>query len=72
MSQAAAPPAGSPAEHSGGKRWLILVVGLIAMTAGCTFQYGMSYYLESQLSPRTTRLVTAQQRERWRHLGTRA
>jgi hypothetical protein len=23
------------------RRWLILVVGMIAMTAGCTYQYGL-------------------------------
>jgi sugar phosphate permease len=45
MNRAAVPSAGSPAEHSGGKRWLILVVGLIAMTAGCTFQYGVAYLI---------------------------
>jgi sugar phosphate permease len=27
------------------RRWLILVVGLIAMTAGCTFQYGLAYLI---------------------------
>jgi sugar phosphate permease len=29
----------------GGRRWLILAVGLIAMTAGCTFQYGLAYLI---------------------------
>jgi sugar phosphate permease len=29
----------------GGRRWLILAVGLIAMTAGCTFQYGIAYLI---------------------------
>jgi sugar phosphate permease len=28
-----------------GRRWLILAVGLIAMTAGCTFQYGLAYLI---------------------------
>src|SRR5215469_8403502 len=27
------------------RRWLILVVGLIGMTAGCTFQYGIAYLI---------------------------
>jgi sugar phosphate permease len=27
------------------RRWLILVVGLIAMTAGCTYQYGLPYLI---------------------------
>jgi sugar phosphate permease len=27
------------------RRWLILFVGLIAMTAGCTFQYGIAYLI---------------------------
>jgi sugar phosphate permease len=31
-------------ENAGG-RWLILLVGLIAMTAGCTFQYGLAYLI---------------------------
>jgi sugar phosphate permease len=36
-------PANDP--HGGRGRWLILVVGLIAMTAGCTFQYGLAYLI---------------------------
>ncbi len=28
-----------------GRRWLILLIGLIAMTAGCTFQYGLAYLI---------------------------
>ncbi|HXZ64741.1 MAG TPA: MFS transporter [Streptosporangiaceae bacterium] len=28
-----------------GRRWLILLVGLVAMTAGCTFQYGLAYLI---------------------------
>src|ERR1700757_4870497 len=28
-----------------GRRWLILIIGLIAMTAGCTFQYGLAYLI---------------------------
>jgi sugar phosphate permease len=27
------------------RRWLILIVGLLAMTAGCTFQYGLAYLI---------------------------
>jgi 1,4-dihydroxy-2-naphthoate octaprenyltransferase len=30
-----------------GRRWLILIIGLIAMTAGCTFQYGLSHLTDS-------------------------
>lgn len=41
MSQITAPSA----KHAGRKRWLILVVGLVAMTAGCTFQYGVAYLI---------------------------
>ena len=32
-------------EHGARRRWLILLVGLIAMTAGCTFQYGLAYLI---------------------------
>jgi sugar phosphate permease len=28
-----------------GHRWLILLIGLVAMTAGCTFQYGLAYLI---------------------------
>ncbi|MGB6455108.1 MAG: MFS transporter, partial [Streptosporangiaceae bacterium] len=28
-----------------GRRWLILLIGLVAMTAGCTFQYGLAYLI---------------------------
>jgi hypothetical protein len=31
----------TPPEPHSGRRWLILLIGLIAMTAGCTFQYGL-------------------------------
>jgi hypothetical protein len=24
------------------RRWVVLVVGMVAMTAGCTFQYGLA------------------------------
>ena len=37
-------PAAVPPECDG-RRWLILFVGLIAMTAGCTFQYGIAYLI---------------------------
>ncbi len=37
---------GSPQPHGpGGRRWLVLVIGLIALTAGCTFQYGLAYLI---------------------------
>jgi MFS family permease len=29
----------------GGQRWVVLVAGLLAMTAGCTFQYGLAYLI---------------------------
>jgi hypothetical protein len=28
-----------------GRRWLVLVAGMVAMTAGCTFQYGLAYLI---------------------------
>jgi sugar phosphate permease len=34
-----------PSERQSGRRWLILLIGLIAMTAGCTFQYGLAYLI---------------------------
>ena len=34
-----------PSERYSGRRWLILLIGLIAMTAGCTFQYGLAYLI---------------------------
>jgi sugar phosphate permease len=34
-----------PSERPSGRRWLILLIGLIAMTAGCTFQYGLAYLI---------------------------
>ena len=33
------------ADRQSSRRWLILVIGLIAMTAGCTFQYGIAYLI---------------------------
>lgn len=38
-------PAAHHAEPSAGRRWRILLVGLIALTAGCTFQYGLAYLI---------------------------
>jgi sugar phosphate permease len=35
----------SEAEHPDRRRWLILFIGLVAMTAGCTFQYGLAYLI---------------------------
>jgi sugar phosphate permease len=41
----AAPPGAAPGEARSGRRWLILFVGLVAITAGCTFQYGLAYLI---------------------------
>src|SRR6202046_419055 len=30
---------------SGRRRWLVLFLGPIALTAGCTFQYGIAYLI---------------------------
>src|SRR6185295_4797084 len=27
------------------RRWVVLVAGMVAMTAGCTFQYGLAYLI---------------------------
>jgi sugar phosphate permease len=35
----------SPTGSVARQRWLILFVGLIALTAGCTFQYGLAYLI---------------------------
>ena len=35
-----APPAPAPA-----RRWLVLAVGMVAMTAACTFQFGLAYLI---------------------------
>jgi sugar phosphate permease len=40
----AAPDATADAARSQ-RRWLVLFVGLIALTAGCTFQYGLAYLI---------------------------
>lgn len=47
MSASARPGAGTPAGDTGpgGRRWVVLVAGLLAMTAGCTFQYGLAYLI---------------------------
>jgi sugar phosphate permease len=37
--------AGESPDRDSGRRWLILAIGLIAMTAGCTFQYGLAYLI---------------------------
>ncbi len=44
---AASPDPASPdaAKPEAGRRWLILLIGLIALTAGCTFQYGLAYLI---------------------------
>ncbi|MDX6335040.1 MAG: hypothetical protein QOG05_2380 [Streptosporangiaceae bacterium] len=39
----AAGPPGNAAP--GGRRWVVLVAGLFAMTAGCTFQFGLAYLI---------------------------
>jgi sugar phosphate permease len=44
MSSAADPSSRNEGDTSG-RRWLILFVGLFAMTAGCTFQYGLAYLI---------------------------
>ena len=38
-------PSGRGETDASGRRWLILFVGLFAMTAGCTFQYGLAYLI---------------------------
>jgi sugar phosphate permease len=35
----------SEVEAGGSRRWLVLFIGLIALTAGCTFQYGIAYLI---------------------------
>ncbi|HEY2313902.1 MAG TPA: MFS transporter [Streptosporangiaceae bacterium] len=40
-----APAAAQPPEPDSSRRWLILLIGLIAMTAACTFQYGLAYLI---------------------------
>ena len=36
---------GSPPDSPTGRRWLILLIGLVAMTAGCAYQYGLAYLI---------------------------
>jgi sugar phosphate permease len=41
-------PGPAPAGQAGapaGRRWVVLVAGMAAMTAGCTFQYGLAYLI---------------------------
>ena len=47
MSESAPPGAGAPAGAAGpgARRWVVLFAGLFAMTAGCTFQYGLAYLI---------------------------
>jgi sugar phosphate permease len=46
MNEAASLPAAAHGERAGARRrWLILFTGLAAMTAGCTFQYGLAYLI---------------------------
>jgi MFS family permease len=47
MSEPERASAGHPAGDTGpgGQRWVVLVAGLLAMTAGCTFQYGLAYLI---------------------------
>jgi sugar phosphate permease len=42
---AGGPGGESAASAAGSQRWVILFTGLIAMTAGCTFQYGLAYLI---------------------------
>src|SRR5450432_2537156 len=44
LSESPSPSALRPTSP-GGRRWLILFVGLFALTAGCTFQYGLTYLI---------------------------
>jgi len=45
MSSSATAPLSRNETDASGRRWLILFVGLFAMTAGCTFQYGLAYLI---------------------------
>jgi sugar phosphate permease len=35
----------SEVTEAGNRRWLVLFIGLIALTAGCTYQYGLAYLI---------------------------
>jgi sugar phosphate permease len=35
----------SEVAETGNRRWLVLFIGLIALTAGCTYQYGLAYLI---------------------------
>jgi sugar phosphate permease len=43
--ETASPSGGRDDANGSRRRWLILFIGLIAMTAGCTFQYGLAYLI---------------------------
>src|SRR5215468_10528921 len=36
---------GSRVASAGGHRWIMLLTGLVALTAGCAFQYGLAYLI---------------------------
>jgi sugar phosphate permease len=38
-------PGEAPPGAGAGRRWVVLIAGMIAMTAGCTFQYGLAYLI---------------------------
>jgi hypothetical protein len=41
----AGPGTGSEVPSAAPRRWLVLIAGMIAVTAGCTFQYGLAYLI---------------------------
>ncbi len=47
MSESEGPGTTGPPRDAGpgGQRWVVLFAGLVAMTAGCTFQYGLAYLI---------------------------
>jgi sugar phosphate permease len=45
MSSEALASGGTETEPGERRRWLILFIGLIALTSGCTFQYGLAYLI---------------------------
>ena len=45
MSRDALASDGAETEPGERRRWLILFIGLIALTSGCTFQYGLAYLI---------------------------
>jgi sugar phosphate permease len=38
-------PRAAPPSAGAGRRWVVLIAGMVAMTAGCTFQYGLAYLI---------------------------